>query len=73
VSKSTRALIKHPAAMIGAPASTVGQSTTAQCLCISRAFDPATLGMACLDEEHRLANVLSQSFVLRCRHVDAPR
>ena len=34
--------------------------------------DPATLATACLDEEYRLASVLSQLFVLRCQHVDAP-
>ena len=61
-SPSTRALIEHSASVIGTPASTIGQSTTAQCLRISRALDPATLAASRVDEENRLAGVLFQLF-----------
>jgi hypothetical protein len=56
-SPSTRALIEHSASVIGTPASTIGQSTTAQRLGIGRPFDPAALAAARVDEENRLAGV----------------
>ena len=62
-SPSTRAMIENSAAVVRAPASAIGQSTTAQCLRISCAFDPATLAAAGLDKENRLAGVLFQWFL----------
>jgi len=55
-------MIENSAAVVRAPASAIGQSTTAQCLRISCAFDPATLAAARLDKENRLAGVLFQWF-----------
>jgi len=52
--------IEHSVAVVGAPASAIGQSTTAQRLGISWTFDPATLATAYLNEPY--PSVLDRSF-----------
>ena len=52
------------AQMVGAPASAVGQSTTAQSLRISWTFDPATLPAARFNEPYRSGAARLSMFVL---------
>ena len=64
VLQPTRAPIEHSVAVVGAPASAVGQSTTAQRLRISWTFDPATLAAARFNEPYRSGAARLSMFVL---------
>src|SRR5215207_130163 len=70
--QSTRAPIEHSVAVVGAPASAVGQSTTAQCLRISWTFDPATLAAARLNEPYRSGAARRSMFLVPDRSFSHP-